>query len=600
MTGLCPPGYSDSVRIIGLLLLVSAAICAAAFRNVDLLWLEALLFVSVLATGLFTRKMRPPRWNLRPWLAFLIPAAASVILRIALLPWIPIPHPVVPDEFSHILLAKTFLLGRLAKPAHPLWQHFETIHILSQPTNSSMYMLGQAGFLALGQLLFGNLFWGVLLSTALLCGTLTWFLRAYLPPGWALFGGLLAAVRIGAASYWNDSYWGGSAGALGGAMVLGAYPRLLKTWKPVPALIFAAGLALIAITRPYEGAVLGGVLVSMLLWRARVFVPRRQVLQACALGGVLLVICGAALTREWKAVTGNAFTMPYQLNQKIYGWPTTLPWMKVRQITYRHPEFALYQDFETAEHRQITALSELPIGLLVHYSHWWQFLIGFTLPPIFLFTERILKWRRARDIWIAGVIVALAVLSEQSASPHYWSPITAVSILFIVQGLRYLAQSRFGSAIVRFAIPVSGALIIAHAATLSRGGPPPKSPNFISWCCTEVRSKDREPVAQKLEAIPGEHLVFVSFNLKNYDTFEWVYNEPDIDRGRIVWARDMGPEKHAELIRYYPNRDVWQVRVTKDHPATLTAFRRESPGDSTPESDRAGVTPPRPPQPALH
>jgi len=561
------------VRIIGLLLLVSAAICAAAFRDIDLLWLEALLFVAVLATGFFTRKMRPPKWTSNPWLAFLIPAVTSIVLRVGLLPWIPIPHPVVPDEFSHILLAKTFLLGRLANPAHPLWQHFESIHILSQPTYSSMYMPGQACFLALGQLLFGDLFWGVVLSTALFCGTLTWFLRAYLPPGWALFGGLFAAVRIGAASYWNDSYWGGSAGALGGAMVLGAYPRLLRTWKPIPALIFASGLALLASTRPYEGAVLGAVLVFMLLWRARVFVPRRQVLQACAIVAALLTVFGVALTREWKAVTGHSFTMPYQLNQQVYGWPTTLPWMKVRQITYRHPEFALYQDFETAEHRQITVPAELPIGLLVHYSHWWQFLIGITLTPIFLFTARILKWRRARDTWIAGAVVTLAVMTEQSAYPHYWSPIAAVSFLFIVQGLRYLAQSRIGSAIARFAIPVSGVLIIAHAATLSPGGPPPRQPNFISWCCTEVRVKDRAPIAQQLAAIPGDHLVFVSYNLKTYDTFEWVYNEPDIDHARIVWARYMGPARNEELIRYYPNRRVWRVLVTKDHAATLAPLR---------------------------
>ncbi|HVY94496.1 MAG TPA: hypothetical protein VHA14_17160, partial [Bryobacteraceae bacterium] len=179
----------------------------------------------------------------------------------------------------------------------------------------------------------------------------------------------------------------------------------------------------------------------------------------------------------------------------------------------------------------------------------------------------------ARDIWIAGGLVAIAVLTEQSAYPHYWSPVTAVSILFIVQGLRYLAQTRFGAAIVRCAIPVSGVLIIAHAATISRSGPPPQTPNFISWCCTEVRIKDREPVAQQLEAIPGDHLVFVSYDLKTYDTFEWVYNEPDIDRGRIVWARDMGPEQNEELIRYYPNRDVWQVRVSKGSPAALTRLR---------------------------
>jgi hypothetical protein len=561
------------VRIVSVLVLLASAVCAVKLYRLDLLWLEALLFVAVLATGLFTRKVRLPAWGRNPWLAFLIPAAASAVLRIALLPWIPIPHPVIPDEFSHILLAKTFLLGRLANPAHPLWRHFESLHILSQPTYGSMYMPGQACFLALGQLLFGNLFWGVVISTALFCGTLTWFLRAYVPPNWALFGGLLAAVRIGAASYWNNSYWGGSAGALGGAMALGGYARLVRTWRPVPALVFAAGLALLAATRPYEGALLGTALVVSLLWRARHFAPRRRFLTACAITAAVLTVTGAAFTREWKAVTGDPFTMPYRLNQQTYGWPTTLPWMKFPPIAYVHPEFALYRDFEASEHRQITVPAQIPAGMMIHYSNWWRFLFGITLTPVFLFTASIVKSRRARDIWIAGGIVSIAVLLEQSGYPQYWSPITAVTFLFIVQGLRYLARSRFGSAIVRFAIPVSGVLVLAHAATLSRTGPPPEHTNFISWCCTEVRIKEREPLARQLEAIPGDHLVIVSYDLKTYDTFEWVYNEPDIDRGRIVWARDMGPEKNEELMRYYPNRHVWQVHVVEDQAAKLTQLR---------------------------
>ncbi len=53
---------------------------------------------------------------------------------------------------------------------------------------------------------------------------------SWLPPGWALLGGLIAVLRIGLFSYWINSYTGGAAiGALGGALVLGALPRLMKS-----------------------------------------------------------------------------------------------------------------------------------------------------------------------------------------------------------------------------------------------------------------------------------------------------------------------------------------------------------------------------------
>jgi hypothetical protein len=379
---------------------------------------------------------------------------------------------------------------------------------------------------------------------------------------------MLAAVRIGAASYWNNSYWGGSAGALGGAMVLGAYPRLSKTWKPIPALIFVTGLVLLASTRPYEGAILG-LVVSLLLvrdlFKARKL-PCIRISGALAIAAVVLGVSGWAMTRQWKAVTGHALTLPYQVNQKMYGWPLTLPWIKVTSVSYRHPEFALYHDFEVGEHREITELSHVPMGLLLKYASWWRFLFGIALCPILFYTTRILASQRTRAVWLAAGPVALAVLTEQSGYPHYWSPIAPAMLLFIVEGLRRLVHWQpggrpVGPAIVRCAIPVFCIVLVARAATMSPSSSPAHYPNFLSWCCTDARLKDREPLVQQLEAMPGKHLVIVSYDLKTYDTFEWVYNEPDIDGSRIVFARDMGPEKNGELIRYYPDRRVWRVVV---------------------------------------
>src|SRR3984957_1631441 len=189
----------------------------------------------------------------------------ALAARAALLPILPVPEPAIHDEFSHLLLADTLAHGRLANPTHSMWVHFETFHVNFHPTYASMYYPGQAIFLAAGQVIFGHPFWGVWLSVGLMCGAICWMLQGWLPPGWALLGGLLAVMRLALFSYWANTYFGGTVPAIGGALVLGALARVMRTARIRDGLWMALGAAILANSRPYEGMLLCVPVVLVLL-----------------------------------------------------------------------------------------------------------------------------------------------------------------------------------------------------------------------------------------------------------------------------------------------------------------------------------------------
>src|SRR5215475_9677662 len=130
--------------------------------------------------------------------------------RASILPLVPVPQPKIDDEYSHLLLADTLLHGRLANPTHPMWVHFETLEVNMIPTYASVYPPAQGAFLAAGKKLLGSPFFGVMLSVAGMCAAICWMLQGWMPPAWALLGGLFAIFRFGMFAYWSDSYLGGA------------------------------------------------------------------------------------------------------------------------------------------------------------------------------------------------------------------------------------------------------------------------------------------------------------------------------------------------------------------------------------------------------
>src|SRR5580658_3876043 len=189
--------------------------------------------------------------------AVLVVGASALLLRLALLPLCPVPNPFIPNDFSFLLAADTFASGRLTNPTPAMWTHFESIHITMKPTYMSMYFPAQGLVLAAGKVLFGRPWFGVLCASAMMCASICWMLQAWLPPTWALLGGMLAVLRLGLFSYWINTYsGGGSIAALGGALVLGGVPRFMRAARLRDGLLLSVGVILLATSRPYEGLLL--------------------------------------------------------------------------------------------------------------------------------------------------------------------------------------------------------------------------------------------------------------------------------------------------------------------------------------------------------
>jgi hypothetical protein len=276
-------------------------------------------------------------------LAVVAVGLATLFLRAALIPVLGIAEPAAHDEFSYLLAADTFAHGRITNPTHPMWRHFESFHILQQPTYMSKYPPAEGVVLAAGELL-GHPWIGQLLLTALMCSALCWMLQGWVPPTWALLGGFLAMMRLGILSYWMNDYWCTSVVALGGALVLGAFPRIKHRLHPRDALVMSVGLVLLATSRPYEGLIFSiPFAIALLAW---LLGPRRPALSK----SFTRVMVPIALTLSFASVgigyyndrvTGDPFLMPYLLNQATYGYAPFFLWQKPGpEPTYRNPHTA--------------------------------------------------------------------------------------------------------------------------------------------------------------------------------------------------------------------------------------------------------------------
>jgi hypothetical protein len=483
-------------------------------------------------------------------------ALAVVLGRGALLVVWEVPKPLIHDEYGYLLQADTFASGRLTNATHPMAEFFETPYILQRPSYNAKFPPGQGLVLALGQIIFGNPWFGVLLSCGVLAAVLCWALQGWFRAEWALAGAMLV-LPLCVFSNWMNSYWGGAVAAMAGGLVFGALPRL-RSGSSSAAAIFALGATVLALTRPFEGLVVVAPLAVALLFQ------RLGARQWVALLGTALA--GIAFLGYYNArVTGDALNMPYSEYDAQYPMTShfnVLPLPAAR--VYRDTGLTWVDHWERAAWLHARGY-EFFVRRATDLATRAATFLGspFVLLPCLLFAA---GWWRDWNFRVVGLAIVLTVgiaFVEVLYFDHYAAPVLAPLLILVVEGLRRLRQWKHAGIWLTRTVPMAALLMgsIAPATALLRGG-----------SVTQFAAGGRELLEQSLEAEFGPHLVLVRHtnpagvepDWAVYPSLElapvlveFVHNGANIDQQFVVWANDRGDEANRKLLDYYKDRQVW-------------------------------------------
>jgi hypothetical protein len=319
----------------------------------------------------------------------------------------------------------------------------------------------------------------------------------------------------------------------------------------------AAGLVLMAASRPYEGLV---VALSVLAFAGvrdllrRAIDSRTSVLAALgvlAAGGILLMTYNRAATGDW-------FRMPYQESLRQYGSRRMFVFQAHRpEPAFRHA--ALQQVYRSLYRTELTTADRWRIKVLRPLAFYtnWAFIVAL------LFVPFVVRDRRFRPLLlIAGLLVAALAL-EEWLHPHYAAPGTFALVAVVVQSLRHMRAARWRLARVSFLLLLGASTAVTAARGLYRwwSVPPP-----ARW------DLHRERIANHLAGMSGKHLVVVRYSSLHNPHTEWVYNSADIDGSRVVWARSMAD--NTPLEGYFKDRQFWEVEADAKVPL-LRPYRPE-------------------------
>jgi hypothetical protein len=242
-----------------------------------------------------------------------------------------------------------------------------------------------------------------------------------------------------------------------------------------------------------------------------------------------------------------------------------------------------YYDNMVAHYLESRSVTGFVKSDLVGLARFWDFYLGpaFSLPLLLALATLPygFSWRdlsaNTRFLSVVCGVAILGSLLPLYFLPHYAAAITCAILALVLLAMRRIASqagpSRPAGLFVARAIPVLCVVMLL----LRAGAKPLHLPHSwpagaLSWCAPAPTNLERAKTSDQLRRYPGGQLAIVRYG-PQHDLWynEWVYNEADIDRAKVVWARDMGPARNKELVDYFRDRHVWLVEADETPPKVV-------------------------------
>ena len=315
---------------------------------------------------------------------------------------------------------------------------------------------------------------------------------------------------------------------------MGGLGRIFRRPSIGGAVALGTGIAILANSRPYEGAFFCFPIAAVFLWwmagktRTPATWPDRFKKVVLPLSVLLLANFAFMGYYNWR-LTGSVRTFPMSLNEKMYSPGTIFIWQTPKPPKQlNNAQFEAFYDKWWSRNYERT-WSDLgtvrlqKVKSIVFTYFWWDLLM--ILPALYF----VLKRRKLFMLWATFLLTIAAFFSLIWSLPHYVAPSICAMFAMIVTAMRHLRLFRprrlaFG---VLFSRLLVLGLVLQTANTVVTGA---EDPHDLGG----FRMTGRVAALRALQELPGKHLVIVRYSQHHSAHQEWAFNGADIESSKII------------------------------------------------------------------